>query len=134
MRQLSRKGGAFLFCLSLCFPDETCRKRIHAFRRREIVSGRNGQVRSLQERRSIRTDLGSDIRHDGIDCGVVQHIAVHGAVLLPGEKFGVRPRGIQRLQALNPGQRRRLLFGAQKGGFLLLVAAYLLYGSPNSSG
>ena len=41
----------------------------------------------------------------GVGNGIVQYVAVHGAVLFAGDVLRVRPCGVQRLQALQPGQR-----------------------------
>ena len=54
----------------------------------------------------------ADVRCHGVGDGIVQYIAVHGAVLFAGDALRVRPCGVQRLQALQPGQRGGLRFGA----------------------
>ena len=69
----------------------------------------------------------ADVRCHGVGDGIVQYIAVHGAVLFAGDVLRVRPCGVQRLQALQPGQRGGLRFGAVQRFRLLHIAAGLLH-------
>ena len=74
----------------------------------------------------------ADVRCHGVGNGIVQYIAVHGAVLFAGDVLRVRPCGVQRLQALQPGQRGGLRFGAVQRFRLLHIAAGLLHRAGQS--